>query len=190
MTTSGEPPAEESTSRPTNWRKGFRRVFWLVSGVWWLGCVVWLFGNAPSPPARYEFVSSCRPSWQHGESMRACGQPPEYATPYLALVRPGANRADVERQARQAWEQSRNTHAACVASATLAIRREVAECRQVQESPQGQREIDERHRRGLLAWGGNIALASGVLAAAPFLLGLLAIFLWRVGRWISDGFRS
>jgi hypothetical protein len=190
MTTSGEPPAEGHASKSVNWRRGMRRVFWLLSVAWWLGCVVWLLGNVPAPPARQEFVSSCAPSWQDRERRRECGQPQEYTTPYLALARPGANSADVERQARQVWAEGRNTHAACVASVDLAIRREVAECRQEQESPVGQREVDERHRRSLFAWGGNLALASGALATVPFLIGLLAICLWKIGRWIREGFRA
>jgi hypothetical protein len=172
-----------------NWRRGFRRIFWIVSAAWWIGAAVWLASNITPMPTRDEFEPRCYPSWSDDAARRTCGSAPQYQPSLGALLEPGANRQSLEREARSDWDRRRNEHASCVAAADLAELTRRAECEARRDGPDGQRAITEAHQKGVLSWSGQILLAAAVLAIVPFVLAALLLGLSRMLRWVRDGFR-
>lgn len=181
---------EEGSSSRVNWRRGLRRVFWTASVVWWVGAAGWIAANAPSTPRRSEFEPQCFGSLNDRVAQLDCGSQPFYQPPHLSLIEPDADREQIEHDARRAWEQRRNEHTSCIAAADLAASARIRECDERQNSAVGQRAISEAHRQGLWGWTVQLLLAVAVAGAIPFLLATLLFSLWRLGRWVREGFRA
>lgn len=172
------------TAAAVNWRRGLRRIFWVVAGVWWIGSAAVLTMNVPPAPSRAEFAPQCAPSfWQEREQRSACGIQPRSLSAFFG---PAGERERAE--ARRDWEQQSNVYASCIASADLAAAASIERCQEDRDSAEGQRQIDRAHTGAVTLWAGQIAMALAALAAIPFLAGALLLALSRLVGWIRDGF--
>ncbi len=185
----GDAPQEQGPTKRINWRRGFGRVFWISTAAWWLCAVAWLVANASRPPAREEFEPRCYGALSEGEWHLSCGSRPQHPSPIGAFTAPGVERQRSEDDARRAWEESLNVYASCVAANDVAAIARVRACEERRDSYVGQREIGDAHRTGILLWAAQLLLAIAVIAAVPFALGGLFIALFRLARWVRDGFR-
>jgi len=186
MVENGDAP-ERKVALAVNWRRGLRRIFWVIAGVWWIGSAAVLAMNVPSAPSRADFEPRCIPSfWREREERNACGVQPRNVPPIAAFLRRTGEREEAD--ARRAWEERANVYASCIAAAELAADARIARCVEERDSEAGQRQVDRAHTRALTLWGGQIALAVGLLVAIPFLVGALFYAGSRLIVWVRDGF--
>jgi len=186
MVENGDSP-ESKGALAVNWRRGLRRIFWVVAVVWWIGSAAVLAANVPPVPSRAEFEPQCVPSfWREREERNACGLQPRFVPPISSfLARAGEQE---EADARRSWEERANVYASCIASAELAASARIERCEEERGSAEGQQQIDRAHTSALTLWGGQMALAIALLVGAPFLAGALFLAFSRLIVWIRDGF--
>lgn len=173
-----------------NWRRGLARVFWLMSGAWWIAAVV-LVGSIVAPfPQRAAFFPECTITtssddwWRHG-----CGiEPIRPRSGPRFLGDPEAPASDQE--AVRNWEEGRNQFAACVATNESERAAEIRRCEERRASVQGQREVDATHRNAVTSWTGQLVMLVAMAACVPFVFAALMFGFWRVGRWVWDGFKG
>lgn len=178
----GSPEGGNRLAR-VNWVRGLRRIFWLVSAVWWVAGAALIASNAPSIPRRDQFVPACRGSWR---DELTCPDPTRFSA-YPNLTFPGARRRPHEVRAEE--ERQLNTYASCVAATELAAAARVRDCQARRDSPAGQREINAAHSQAMSEWTVELVAAAAIVAVIPFLLVLCVAMLWRLGVWVRDGFR-
>ncbi len=178
-----------------NWKRGLRRVFWLSAAIWW-AAATYLISVSVSPfPARDDFVPSCSfplgevvyeppsllvdcPPSQQGEQQQAVTRLPG-GLPDLneALCRGATTQAERDRE-----------YAEAQAAAELERAQRTQRCQAERVSPEGQRDIEEKHQEAVRFWQLGLAGMVAAALAIPVLVALVFFLLWRIGLWVWRGF--
>jgi hypothetical protein len=177
-----------------NWRRGLTRVFWLMSGAWWIAAVALVGPQVVPFPQRAAFIPDCTERytgqiatdsddwWRHGcgvEPIRPLSGPRFLGDP--APLTP-------DQEAIRNWEERRNQFAACVATNESERGAELRRCEERLASEQGRREVDATYRSAVMSWTAGVIILVVMVGCAPFAFAALLFGVWRVGRWVWEGF--
>jgi hypothetical protein len=164
--------SSDATSPPAgfNWWQGLRRVFLVLSVIWWCAALI-----VTLPETMAGFPDR---SWLERQEAERCNDRLSRDEAYLAWrsAEPPIpwDLEDIPDDLWAQWQEwgSRSPCHGHVLSAAV------------------QQDIDVAHRRNLEEWTNSLVLLLGFIAIAPFAAAAVLIAGWRVYRWTLDGFNQ